>query len=250
MKSAGGNIANTNDLQQDPTFLLRWYNSLAHDQEISGVQVASSLLRLPAHYTNLKKFVHFNLWRLRMAIRSLLQISNPDDIEDDRYMLHPRAKIPINRFDNYRWRGTSLEDFCFWEYSMLVDRKDATTADCLYDPMHPKYEKEVQWLAKTPGQVRTVAFHGFLSECQNEEESVRRGHPSTTAIRNDLAEVLLGCFVPWQKIAPLFERYCADYRTREDAYTRVWNIVEPSLPAHLQTYARNFKLLQKSKEQI
>jgi hypothetical protein len=39
MKSTGGNIANTDDLQEDPKFLLRWYNLLAHDQEISGVQV-------------------------------------------------------------------------------------------------------------------------------------------------------------------------------------------------------------------
>ena len=198
MKSAGNNIANADDLHQDSKFLLRWYNSLAHDQEVSGVQIASSLLQFPAYYTNFKKFVHFNLWRLRIAIRSLLQISDPDDVENDRYMLHPRAKTPLNRFDNYRWRGTSLEDYCFWEYVMLVDhcpRKDATTVDCLYDPAHPKYEKEAQRLAKTPGQVRTVAFHGFLSECQTEEESVRRGHPSTTAIRNDLAEVLLATYL-------------------------------------------------------
>jgi hypothetical protein len=195
MKSAGNNIANADDLHQDSKFLLRWYNSLAHDQEVSGVQIASSLLQFPAYYTNFKKFVHFNLWRLRIAIRSLL---HPDDVENDRYMLHPRAKTPLNRFDNYRWRGTSLEDYCFWEYVMLVDhcpRKDATTVDCLYDPAHPKYEKEAQRLAKTPGQVRTVAFHGFLSECQTEEESVRRGHPSTTAIRNDLAEVLLATYL-------------------------------------------------------
>ena len=136
---------------------------------------------------------------------------------------------------------------------MLVDRcprKDASAADCLYDPIHPKYEKEVQRLAKTPSQVRTVSFHGFLSECEPEEEKIRRGHPSTTAIRNDLAEVLLGCFVPWQKIVPLFERHCADYRTRDDAYAWVWSIIEPTLPAHLQIYARNFKLLQKTKEEM
>ena len=253
IKSAGGDIANTNDLQQDSKFLLRWYNSLAHDQEISGVQIANSLLQLPAHYTNFKKFVHFNLWRLRVTIRSLLNISNPNDIENDRYMLHPHAKTPINRFDNYRWRGSLLEDYSFWEYNMLVDHcaaKDASTTDCRYDPAHPKYEREVQRLAKTPGQVRTVSFHRYLSECQNEEESVRGGHPSTTAIQNDLAEALLGCFVPWQKIVTLFERHCADYQTRHDAYARVWSIVEPTLPAHLRMYARNFKLLQKSKEEM
>jgi hypothetical protein len=56
--------------------------------------------------------------------------------------------------------------------------------------------------------------------------------------------------VPWQKIVPLFERHCADYRTRDDAYAWVWSIIEPTLPAHLQMYARNFKLLQKTKEEM
>ena len=46
IKTAGGHLANTDDLQQDSKFLLRWYNSLAHDQEISGVQITSSLLQL------------------------------------------------------------------------------------------------------------------------------------------------------------------------------------------------------------
>ena len=76
---------------------------------------------------------------------------------------------------------------------MLVDRcarKDATS-DCVYDPTHPKYEREVQRLAKTPGQICTVSFHGFLSQCQQEEDSVRRGDPSTPAIRNDLYLLLL-----------------------------------------------------------
>lgn len=38
--NSGDNISS-----QDTKFLLRWYNSLAHDQEISGVQIASHLLR-------------------------------------------------------------------------------------------------------------------------------------------------------------------------------------------------------------
>ena len=253
IKNGNETTSSTDNLQQDSKFLLRWYNSLAHDQEISGVQIASALLKHPTYYTNFKRFTHFNLWRLRISIRSLLNICNTEDTENDRYILHPHAKTPINRFDNYRLRGELLEDFCFWEYAMLVDRcarKDATSSDCVYDPTHPKYEREVQRLAKTPGQIRTVSFHGFLSQCQDEEDSVRQGHPSTPAIRNDLAEALLGCFVPWQKIVALFERHCADYSTRADAFTRIWTMVEPTLPAHLRVYARNFNLLQKSKEEM
>lgn len=42
-------------------FALRCFNSLAQDREISGVQVASTLLRLPSYYTLHSKFVRVNL---------------------------------------------------------------------------------------------------------------------------------------------------------------------------------------------
>jgi hypothetical protein len=38
--------------------------------------------------------------------------------------------------------------------------------------------------------------------------------------------------------------------TRDDASTGVWNIVEPTLLAHIRRYARNFGLLKKSKEEV
>ena len=38
--------------------------------------------------------------------------------------------------------------------------------------------------------------------------------------------------------------------TRDDAYARVWNIIEPTLPAHIRRYARNFGLLKKSKKEV
>lgn len=74
----------------DHKSLLRWYNSVTHDQEISGVLISSALLQQP----DFKKFTHFNLWRLRMSIRSLSNISDTEDIENDRYiLLHMRGKL-------------------------------------------------------------------------------------------------------------------------------------------------------------
>jgi hypothetical protein len=42
-------------------FTLRYFNTLSHDREISGVQIASSLLQLPTYYTNNYNFVQVNL---------------------------------------------------------------------------------------------------------------------------------------------------------------------------------------------
>jgi len=46
------------DLNQS---LLRRFNSLSHDWEISSVQIVSTLLQLPTHYTKNYNFVQVNL---------------------------------------------------------------------------------------------------------------------------------------------------------------------------------------------
>ena len=96
----------------------------------------------------------------------------------------------------------------------------------------------------------TVHFNGQLSEFQTEEESIRRGHPTTNAIKNDLAELLLGFFMPWDQLPSLFQRYASEYDTKWDACFKVWNIVEPTLPRHTRYFTWNFDLLQKSREDV
>ena len=93
-----------------------------------------------------------------------------------------------------------------------------------------------------------VYFNGQLSEFQTEEESIRGGHPKTTAIKNDLAEVLLGFFVPWDQLQYLFQQHASEYSTKRDACFKIWNIVEPTLQPHIRDFAQNFELLRKSRE--
>ncbi|KAJ5215235.1 uncharacterized protein N7498_001642 [Penicillium cinerascens] len=65
-------------------FALRCFNSLAHDREVSSVQVASTLLHLPNYYTVDTKFA--------------------GDI------------APVSLFDNYKWRGVDLATFSFFNH--------------------------------------------------------------------------------------------------------------------------------------
>ena len=46
-------------------FSLRVFNRMSHDKEVSGVQVASSLLQLPAYYTPHTELHRINLYYLR-----------------------------------------------------------------------------------------------------------------------------------------------------------------------------------------
>ena len=94
----------------------------------------------------------------------------------------------------------------------------------------------------------TVCFNGQFSQHQVEEESIQGGHPTTAAIKNDLAEVLLGFFLPWDQLPVLFQRHASEYNLKRDACSKIWGIVKPTLSPHNHNFARNMELLRKSRE--
>jgi hypothetical protein len=97
-------------------FTLRCFNTLSHDREISGVQIASFLLQLPTYYTNNYNFVQVNLWWLRKYVQAALAESTSDDctntMSDEQCAYQPGDKAPVSRFDNYKWRGPHLAHTC------------------------------------------------------------------------------------------------------------------------------------------
>jgi hypothetical protein len=191
-------------------FALRCFNSLSQDREISGVQVASSLLQLPSYYTVNYNFTRINLWWLRRYVRSAIYPERPqaapssDVIGEEPCNYDRSATAPANVFDNYKLRGSLLSALCIFEYCMLVRTKrlkDATTDDIPFTDAHPKHRTHIQRLAQSPSQTATVTLQGELTEFQSVEDAIPGRHPTTTAIQNDLAEVLLGLFVPWESLA-------------------------------------------------
>jgi hypothetical protein len=234
-------------------FALRCFNALSHDREISGVQVASSLLQLPTHYTISYSFVRFNLWWLRRYIRAIILPDNlesshsSDPIAEEPCAYETGDTAPVSIFDNYKWRGSHIARLALFEYSMLVKTKntrDVIADDIDFDPDHPRYTTYVQRLARTLSQVATVVFNGQLTEFQAAEDAIPGGHPETIAAKNDMAEILLGLFVPWHHLTDLFRCYA----TKRDACLQVWTAVEPTLEFHNRGFARNIELLRKSKE--
>jgi hypothetical protein len=238
-------------------FALRCFNTLSHDREISGVQIASSLLQLPTYYTNNYNFVQVNLWWLRKYVYAAINLAasqgdgTTDLMDEEQCAYRPGETVPVSRFDNYKWRGPYLAHLPFFEYCMLVQTKnvrEAIAADLEFDLQHPKHGIQVQRLAHKKSQVVTVTFSGRLSQFQAEEEGIPGGHPVTTAMENDLAEVLLGLFVPWNQLPALFQQCSAEYGRARDACAKVWKIVEPTLSPHNRNFASNLELLRKSQE--
>jgi hypothetical protein len=226
-------------------FALRCFNSLSHDREISGVQIASSLLQLPTHYTDNYNFVQVNLWWLRQYVRAAIQPTellvnvSSDPMGEEQCTYEVGNKAPVSRFGNYKWRGPHLAHLSFFEYCMLVQTRsvrDGIAADVEFDLQHPKHSLYVQRLARKKAQVVTVTFNGQLSQFQAEEESVRGCHPRTIAIDIDLAEVLLGLFIPWKQLLPLFQQHAAELETKRDACARIWKVVERSSDSNHKPY--------------
>jgi len=82
---------------------------------------------------------------------------------------------------------------------MLVQTKNlhnAISADIEFDSEHPKSTTYMQCLACQKSQISTITFNGQLSQFQPKEDSIQGSHPRTTTIKNNLAKVLLGLFVP------------------------------------------------------
>lgn len=238
-------------------FALRCFNSLSQDREISGVQVASTLLQLPFYYTLNYNFTRINLWWLRQYVRAVIQpeqiqrTSSTNPIAEEPCNYDHVAAAPTSIFDNYKFRGDLLSPLSIFEYCMLVGTKriqDSSTHDITFNDQHPKYHTHLQRLARSQAQTATVTLQGELTEFQAAEDSVPGGHPTTTAIQNDLAEILLGLFVPWENLASLVQRIPTQAENPHSKLHQIWTLVEPTLPAYCRTFAQNIDLLRKSKD--
>jgi hypothetical protein len=79
-------------------FALRCFNTLSHDREISGVQIASSLLQLPTYYTGNYNFVQ---QYVRVVIDPAQ--SSADDstnlMGEEQCAYQPGEKAPVSRFE-------------------------------------------------------------------------------------------------------------------------------------------------------
>ncbi|KAJ5098843.1 hypothetical protein N7532_005844 [Penicillium argentinense] len=126
----------------------------------------------------------------------------------------------------------------------MRDKQGAATTDLDFDAAHPRYTTHVQHLAQKPAHVATVTFKGQLTQFQEAEDAISGGHPATEAILNDVAQILLGLFVPWHDLSAILSQFTS----QENIYSIVWTIAQPTLAPHNREFAANIELLRKSKE--
>ena len=247
-------------------FPLRVFNRMSHDREVSGVQVASSLLQLPAYYTPRTELHRINLYYLRRRLLPIIRgVYDDEERNEEHVAIRPNLKFPASLFDDYRWRGSALKDLCLYEYVKLIRKrspKNRTGADLDFDEHHPDHGKMTQVICDLESTPRTVAFVGPISQYQYLEDHIKGGHPKTLAMENDLAGILLALFVPWETLPLLFNDtiyVCGDDcktdcdrsgHTGLQVCSLVWTKVKDNLPEYVQEYARNVEILRKSKDDV
>jgi hypothetical protein len=211
-------------------FALRCFNTLAHNREISGVQVASILLNLPTYYTVSYNFNRINLWWLRQYVRQIIEPTNIDNgessspMDEEPYAYEAGRTAPISIFDNYKWRRPYLACLTLFEYCMLVRPRhiqDAIIDDLCFDLPHPQSKTHMQRLAHDSSQVATINFNRQLTEFQASENAVPGGHPKMVASMNDLAEILLGLFIPWDRLPVLFQEHTIAVEPKRNACSQI-----------------------------
>jgi hypothetical protein len=234
-------------------FALRAFNRLSGDREVSGPQAAAYILNQPDYYTLPTQIRRLNVQQLRSRFKYIAGLEPGSfQTENELLMLNASNNMPFNMLDHYRWRGTSLFAFCLYEYIKLVTikpRSSAASQDIEFATAHPNYSTHVQHYSERASVHRyMVTLIGSLSENQSLEDSVRGGHPQTSAIQNDLAEIFLALLLPWERLPSLFATFQLSSDSYKDHCHSIWSNVKSSLPLHLQDVAKNIELLRKSKE--
>src|SRR6202046_1238860 len=247
-------------------FSLRVFNRMSHDKEVSGVKVASSLLQLPGYYTPPTELRRINLYYLRRRFEALIQRSDDEEgTNEEQEAINLNRNFRASIFDDYRWRGSDLKDLCLYEYIKVIRKRAAehrTGGDLDFDEQHPEHDKMTQAICGPESPPRTVTLLGTLSKYQQDEDSIRGGHPETLAMRNDLAGILLALFVPWETLPSLFDdvmSICGDEcntgcdqscHNGLQACSIVWSRIVNTLPEHVRDLARNVEILRKSKDDV
>ena len=236
-------------------FVLRCANALARDTEVSSVQMVHNLLGYEDCFQANNMYRRINLYWVRKAVQSL--IKGDGDLSaamaDQPCGVSAENHRAFTIFDDYTYRGSMLEKYCFFEYLMLTScrkKNSRTKASVKFAAQHPRSETHVQILATTPSQIYTVIFSGSLSTQQQHEDAIKAGHPTTPAIKNDIAEILLGFFVPWQRLVSLKSRFfpLGNFNVSQDC-SHLWEIIKGDLKPYLQDFAANLQNLRKSKDE-
>jgi hypothetical protein len=113
-----------------------------------------------------------------------------------------------------------------------------------FEPAHPKSSSHRQYsvqLRELHGEderdgLWIPAIHGTLTDINNKGKTPGQILEDSQSVKNDIAEAMLGLFVPWECLQSLFENFGSDvekFPEPRDACVIIWSKVRSELPLYL-----------------
>lgn len=123
-------------------FALRAFNRLVYDREISGLLVASYLLRLSDDYTlsNNLKFINLSIPQKRFSEFALHFYGTRSTVNNVLQLRRQTLALP-KLFDHYCCGRSRLQHFCLFMYIRVISiylQKIAISSDIKFEFNHPK----------------------------------------------------------------------------------------------------------------
>jgi PIF1-like helicase len=217
-----------------------------------------------------EKYKVLDLFCVKLNVRKYANLSRPDSLrpiydEGDTFSTFKPTGEASSLYIDYIYRGGRLEHFCLYEYFSQIGictHRSAPRSSFPFATGHPKIDTHRQYSAKLrqhmcgdDGDIDGLwvpSIYGRLTEVSNRGDSSERILEDSQDVQNDIAEALLGLFVPWECLTALFSRHASDetiFKEARDACALIWNLLQPSLPLHIQRLTVNVGYLRRSKEE-
>jgi hypothetical protein len=203
-------------------FALKAYNRFTRDVEVGAPAVAHFLLGHPSGYIpESDKSVTINFYWVKIHFRKVLNSlllgeSSSEEISEtaNQYTnFDGRIRRP-SIYENYEHRGTRLAHLCFYEYASqifvqtLKGAKDRTY--CFpFDPTHPLHATHIQVSVSSLKSLKTPSLCGSFTSMTERDNDVL---DTTLWTQDEIHEVLLGLFYPWNYLRGLQGSHLASFR--------------------------------------
>jgi hypothetical protein len=238
-------------------FALKAYNRFTRAVEVGGPAVAHFLLGQPSAYIPAAdKSITINFYwvksNIRKALNGVLDGANDEDVAEstNQYVNFDGRSRHTTVYENYERRGARLAHLCFYEYAAQIfvqtfkGAKDRTLL-FPFDPSHPLHASHVQVSVGSVKTLKTPSLCGSFTSMSETDTDVL---DTTLRTQDEIHEVLLGLFYPWNGLQVLQSDHLESLRAAPYKNTWLWNFVLTSIPPYLIQLSENVVLLRRSKE--
>ena len=187
-------------------FALKAYNRFTRDVEVGAPAVSHFLLGQPSAYIPKgDKSVTINFYwvktNVRKVLNSLLDETSDEDVAEsaNQYVNFDGRTRRTSIYENYEHRGSRLAHLCFYEYACQIfiqTFKSASNRAFLFpfDPSHLLHMTHIQVSVSSLKSLKTPSLCGSFTSMSEKDTNIL---DTTLKTQDEIHEVLLGLFYPW-----------------------------------------------------